>query len=78
MRKKEKKTVITFATTTAAIRMETLCKERNLPGRLIPVPTAITAGCGLSWALYPEEKEPVLAMMEETGLEAEGIYELMI
>ena len=43
MRKKERKTVITFATTTAAIHMEQCCKKEQLPGRLIPVPTAITA-----------------------------------
>ena len=78
MRKKEQKVVITFATTSAAIRMEKCCKEEGLPGRLIPIPTVITAGCGLSWCLYPSEKEEVLAMMERVGLEAEGIYELEI
>lgn len=78
MRKKERKTVITFATTTAAIHMEQCCKKEQLPGRLIPVPTAITAGCGLSWAMYPSEKETVLAMMEREGIVAEGIYELDI
>lgn len=78
MRKKEKKTVITFATTTAAIHMEQFCKKEQLPGRLIPIPTAITAGCGLAWAMYPEEKETVLVMMEKEGIVAEGIYELEI
>lgn len=58
--------------------MEQCCKKQHLPGRLIPVPTAITAGCGLAWAMYPEEKEPVLAMMEKEAITAEGVYELEI
>lgn len=78
MRKKEQKIVITFATTSAAIHMEKCCKEDGLPGRLIPVPTAITAGCGLAWCMYPSEKEEILSMMKRVGLEAEGIYELEV
>lgn len=78
MRKKERKVVLTFATTTAAMHMEQCCKKDNLPGRLIPVPTAITAGCGLAWVIDPEEKEPVLAAMEKEGLEPEGIFTLDI
>lgn len=78
MRKKERKTVITFATTTAAIHMEQCCKKEELPGRLIPVPIAITAGCGLAWAVVPSKKTPVLAMMEKEGIAAEGVYELEI
>lgn len=78
MRKREQKIVITFATTTTAIHMEQCCKKKELPGRLIPVPTAITAGCGLAWVIYPFEKESILAMMEKEGIVAEGIYELEI
>lgn len=78
MRKKEKKIILTFATTTEAIRMEKCCKQEDVPGRLIPVPTAITAGCGLSWCIYPHEKSEVLLMMERVGLNPEGIFELEI
>lgn len=78
MRKKEKKIIITFTTTTEAIQMEKCCKKERMPGRLIPIPTAITAGCGLSWCIYPDEKEIVLAMMDRAGLNPEGVYELVI
>lgn len=78
MRKKEQKIVITFGTTTEAIRMEKCCKQEGMPGRLIPIPTAITAGCGLSWCIYPQEKETVLSMMDRVGLTPEGVYELML
>lgn len=49
MREKKLWLIITFHTTTAAIAMESLCTEKGLPGRLIPVPREITAGCGMSW-----------------------------
>ena len=38
MKKREKKIVITFHTTTDAMAMERYCKKRKEPGRLIPVP----------------------------------------
>ena len=49
MREKKLWLIITFHTTTAAMAMESLCTEKGLPGRLIPVPREITAGCGMSW-----------------------------
>ena len=76
MRKKEWKVIITFASTTEAIRMEKCCKQEAMHGRLIPIPTTITAGCGLSWCVFPEEKETILLMMERVGLNPEGVYEL--
>ena len=42
MRKKVMKLVVTFHTTSDAMAMEKVCKERNVPGRLIPVPRAIS------------------------------------
>ena len=52
MRKKELKLVVTFHTTADAMAMEKACKENNTPGRIIPVPRAISAGCGLSGARH--------------------------
>ena len=49
MRKKELKLVITFHTTADAMAMEKLCRQKSIPGRLIPVPRILSAGCGLSW-----------------------------
>ena len=53
MKKREKKIVITFHTTTDAMAMERYCKKRKEPGRLIPVPGTISAGCGLAWCVLP-------------------------
>ena len=60
MLKKKPTLIITFATTTQAMAMEKFCGENNLPGRLIPVPREITAGCGLSWKAQPEDREKLL------------------
>ncbi len=49
MRQKEWKLVVTFESTQEAMRMEKVCEEEGVIGRLIPVPTEISAGCGLCW-----------------------------
>ena len=46
MREKKLYLIITFHTTAAAIAMERLCRDKGLPGRLIPVPRELTADCG--------------------------------
>ena len=56
MREKQLRLIVTFNTTTGAMAMEKACKNENLPGRLIPVPRQISAGCGLSWLCNKEDK----------------------
>ena len=53
MRPKTEKLVVTFATATAALLAESLCTAAGVEGRLIPVPVAIAADCGLAWAMPP-------------------------
>ena len=65
MRKKEKKIVFAFASTAVAMKMEKTMKEAGAPGRIIPVPKEITAGCGLAYIAQPEEKEQLEALMKE-------------
>lgn len=68
MLKKKPTLIITFATTTQAMAMESFCTRENLPGRLIPVSREITAGCGLSWKAQPEEQELLLAALSRAGI----------
>ena len=76
MRKKTKQLVITFSTTTAAMAMEKRAQEMGIFGRLIPLPSEISAGCGLSWKTKPEEKEKMLVFLEEEKLKWEAMSEL--
>ncbi len=78
MRKKELKLVITFHTTADAMAMEKACKEQQMPGRIIPVPREISAGCGLSWCADLNDRDKITAMMKETDIEAEDICECMV
>jgi hypothetical protein len=78
MRKKAVRVVITFETTTNAMAMEKICREKGQNGRLIPVPGQITAGCGLAWSAEPKAREPLLAFLEENNLKYDQVYEIEI
>ncbi|MCI9422917.1 DUF3343 domain-containing protein [Lachnospiraceae bacterium WCA-9-b2] len=78
MRKKELKLVVTFHTTADAMAMEKACKEYQAPGRIIPVPRAISAGCGLSWCAALEDREQIVSMMRKAGIEEEEMHECMV
>lgn len=78
MRAKELRTVITFQNTTSAMAMEKLCKENGLNGRIIPVPRAITAGCGLAWSASPQARLELENSMKENHINYDKIYELEI
>lgn len=73
VRKKKKQLVITFSTTTEAMKTEKFCMEKNLPGRMIPVPREISAGCGLSWKVDPEEKDRIQKEFEQAGITFEAM-----
>lgn len=68
MLKKKPTLIITFATTTQAMAVETFCADQGLPGRLIPVPREITAGCGLAWKAQPEAKEQLTGALARAGM----------
>jgi len=78
LRKKELKLVITFHTTADAMAMEKECKERQVAGRLIPVPREISAGCGLSWCADLQYLEALTVVMKKIGIEEEDIHKIMI
>ena len=78
MIKRQNKLVITFHTTTAAMAMEKACAAAGIPGRLIPVPREITAGCGMSWKAEPADRAALEAFVAEKGITVAGFYELML
>ena len=60
--------IITFETTTQAMCMEKYCLKHHIEGRLIPLPTQISAGCGLAWKTKPEKLEDIMRQMKDGGL----------
>ena len=78
MREKERKLVITFPSTTAAMAMERMCGRRSLPGRLIPLPREIASGCGMAWSAKPEDRDILEQAAKEEGMDIGDIHTLMI
>lgn len=81
MRVKVDSLVITFPTTAAAMACEDLCKKKGLPGRMIPVPGQISAGCGLAWKVSPADRpvfelELAAAGIAWNGMDVVGLWEL--
>ena len=64
--------VVTFPTTAAAMACEQLCGEQGLPGRMIPVPGQISAGCGLAWKAAPQDQDALVLALAEAGVAVEG------
>lgn len=75
---KEQRLIVTFATTTAAMEWESFCVAHAVPGRLIPVPTSISAECGMCWRAPLEARETLQGILVSLGLEGSAIYELSI
>lgn len=81
MRVKVDSLVITFPTTSAAMACEEFCAKKDLPGRMIPVPGQISAGCGLAWKVSPAdrpqmERELGAAGIEWSGMDVVGLWNL--
>ena len=69
---------VTFDATAAAMAAEKYCLERGVPGRLIPVPREITAGCGLAWKAEVGQEEAVTAALEAAGIAYSGVHRVVI
>ena len=78
MREKKDTLIVTFAETAQAMAAEKFCMENGLPGRIIPVPRAITAGCGLAWKAAPQDETALTAAFIMAGLEWDTMVVLKI
>jgi hypothetical protein len=74
MRPKTPALVIAFDNVTDALAVEKFCGENQLPGRIIPIPREITAGCGLAWKAAPEEQELLVSALDSAGLNYSGTH----
>ena len=74
MRAKSPRLIITFATNSDAMAMESEARAEDWPGRLVPVPSDIDAGCGLAWCAEPQERDSLLQLMQDHGLALEASF----
>ena len=78
MRAKELNLAVTFHTTSEAMAMEKACKANAVPGRLIPVPRTISAGCGLAWCAGLEDIDIIRDVLNKVGIKEEDMHECMV
>ena len=56
--------MVVFPTTTDAMHMQQAATKYKLPGRMIPLPGGLEAGCGLAWCTLPEQKNMLEALTD--------------
>lgn len=78
MWEKTEKCIVTFPTTASAMAMEAACQEEHVPGRLIPVPRSISAGCGMCWSAPKADQTAVEELVIRKGLQIDGIYAILL
>ena len=57
--------IVTFGNVTDAMAMEEAVEAAGLDGKLIPLPDALSAGCGYAWKHALEEEAALTALIEE-------------
>ena len=77
-REKTMKVVFAFPTTTMAMKMEAAAKAKTAPGRLIPVPRQISAGCGMAWCAPVADRAFLEQLIDAEHIVTEGCYELLM
>ncbi|MDD6693047.1 MAG: DUF3343 domain-containing protein [Atopobiaceae bacterium] len=70
--------IVAFDRTTDAMAMEAACERDGVPGRIIPMPPQISAGCGMVWKADPADRQQILDEMEKVGLTPSSLHELML
>ena len=78
MIKKTDKILITFFTTTSAMKMENICQGIGADGRLIPVPSFISADCGLGWCANPASEAELVSIMQDNKIDYQAVHRCMI
>ncbi len=69
--------VVTFASTSSALKGEQVMKAANREFVVMPTPREITASCGLSLKVKPEDAEGSYQVLREGGVDISGVYHLI-
>ena len=75
-RKKTPHAVVTFNSTADAMAVQAAAADGSVPGRVIPVPSEISAGCGLAWSVPAEQRAALEQALHERGLTYAAITEV--
>lgn len=78
MREKTLRLIVAFASTHDAMAFEETCLSRGVPGRLIPLPREISAGCGLAWSAPPGEEAAVRQALDAAGIREQALRPCLV
>ena len=68
---------ITFPNTHSALQAEKLLQKHGMPPFIIvPVPRAISTGCGLAVKVSPEDYMKAVDILEKAGTTISGVYNI--
>ena len=65
--------VVSFDTTEDVMDIEAKAPTIGLPGRVIPVPPEIEAGCGMAWSVPLDESDDLAQKMDDASIEYSAI-----
>ena len=60
------------------MEMEAFCRDSGIPGRLIPVPRQLSAGCGIAWRMETAVLAQYRAEIARSKIEIEQSVELAL
>lgn len=70
--------ILTFYSSHFAIKLESVCQDNGIPGKLIPVPRSISSSCGIALQAEVRDQEVIEQVAEEKGIEIEQVVEYKI
>ena len=68
--------VALFHTTSAAMRADKTLRKAGLECRLVPTPRQLTSDCGIAVRFAVEDEGPVVAALEQAGVEVVQVAHL--
>ena len=68
----KERVIYSFSTTSQAMKMEKVCMSLSAPGGIIPLPSAIAAGCGLAWAADSDKADMLDEIIKNNNLTVSG------
>ena len=74
MRVKKPHAVVTFSSTADAMAVQAASDSGGVAGRMIPVPSEISAGCGLAWCAPDDDVAGVKAALDAAGLAFAAVH----
>lgn len=66
--------IITFPSTQHALKAEKILQSHTVDFIIIPTPREITASCGLSIKCFPNDKDNIVNLLENTQVVFENAY----